>query len=218
MSESDARDLRAALREAATVLGVSLTEAQLEKLACYAGLVVRWNKFANLTGARDELAFAHKFIADALAVARFVRGPMVADLGSGSGLPGIVLAILEPAWQLVLVEARSRRARFLSQVRIELALDNVQVAATRIEHWQPLQLPDTIVCQAVGTLSLILSLTAHLHAPDTRVLALKGQFPGDELAELGERAAACEVRELAVPGWAQRHLVTIDCGRLAPAV
>jgi len=118
LSETDARGLRAALREAATVLGVSLTETQLEKLACYAGLVVRWNKFANLTGARDELAFAHKFIADALAVARFVRGPMVADLGSGSGLPGIVLAILEPAWQLVLVEARSRRARFLSQVRI----------------------------------------------------------------------------------------------------
>ena len=218
MSEAETRGLREALHDSGAALGVPLTEAQIEKLARYAGLVVRWTKFANLTGARDEMAFARQFIADALAVARFVRGPVVADLGSGSGLPGIVLAILEPAWQLVLVEARARRARFLAQVQIELALDNVQVAATRIEHWQPTQLPDTIVCQAVGTLSLILSLTAHLHASGTRILALKGQFPGDELAELGQLAAACDVHELEVPGWEKRHLVVIDCGRLARAV
>ena len=218
MSEADPDSLRGVLHQSSAALGVPLTENQTDQLASYVGLVVRWNKFANLTGARDELAFARKFVTDALAVARFVQGPAVADLGSGSGLPGIVLAILEPAWHVALVEARSRRARFLAQVRIELGLGNVTVADTRIEQWQPAQLPDTVVCQAVGTLSLILSLTAHLHAPGTRVLALKGQFPDDELTALGPDAAACEVIELKVPGWETRHLVSVDCGRLQRAV
>ena len=217
MDGGDASSVRDAVEDAARALAIPLTESQLAKLTTYAELVLRWNKFANLTGARDASSFARKFIADALAVDAFVHGDRIADLGSGAGLPGVVLAILAPARQVVLVEARARRARFLAQVRIELGLDNVEVAATRIEHWVPALLPDTIVCQAVGSLRLILSLTAHLHTPVTRVLALKGQAPTAELAELGSEAMACTVHELTVPGWQARHVVSIDCGCLYPA-
>ena len=214
MDAGAASSARAALEDAARALAIPLTDLQFAKLTAYAELVLRWNKFANLTGARDAASFARKFIADALAVEAFVRGERIADLGSGAGLPGVVLAILAPTRQVVLVEARARRARFLAQVRIELGLDNVEVAGTRIEQWAPALLPDTIVCQAVGSLGLILSLTAHLHTPTTRVLALKGQAPTVELAELGSRAAACTVHEIMVPGWQARHVVAIDCGHL----
>lgn len=202
---------------AASSLGIPLALAQSAKLVAYVELVVRWNRFANLTGAQAADEFAGKFIADALAVAAHVKGPLVADLGSGSGLPGLVLAILRPDWQVALVEARARRARFLQQVRIELALPNVEVVQSRIEHWYPEVLPDTIVCQAVGSLAMILSLTAHLQTPSSQILALKGRLPLDELQELGPAAGACDPRPLCVPGWQERHVVVIDCGRLGRA-
>jgi len=88
---------------------------------------------------------------------------------------------------------------------------------SRIEHWYPEVLPDTIVCQAVGSLAMILSLTAHLQAPSSQILALKGRLPVDELQELGPAAGACDPRPLCVPGWQERHVVVIDCGRLGRA-
>lgn len=119
------------MEDAARALAISLSHEHREKLAAYAELVLRWNRFANLTGAPDAPSFVRKFIADALAIAPFVQGERVADLGSGAGLPGVVLAILAPARQAVLVEARARRARFLRQVSIELGLENVEVVGTR---------------------------------------------------------------------------------------
>ncbi len=199
---------------AAAALGLALSDAQCAALAGYAALVVNWNRYSNLTGAQTAGDFAGKFIADALAIAPFVRGPVVADLGSGNGLPGLVLAILEPAWRVVLVESRGRRARFLQQARIDLGLQNVEVVQARIEDWHPQALPRTVVCQAVGSLGMILALTGHLHSPDCRILALKGRSPAAELAELGATASACAVHPLAVPGWQDRHLVVVDCARL----
>ena len=102
---------------AASSLGIPLAPEQSAKLLAYVELVVRWNRFANLTGAQVADEFAGKFIADALAVAAHVQGPLVADLGSGSGLPGLVLAILRPDWQVALVEARARRARRRERAR-----------------------------------------------------------------------------------------------------
>lgn len=200
---------------AATSLGLPLTPAQGAVLATYAGLVVHWNRHANLTGAQTAEDFARKFVVDALAVAPFVRGPLLADLGSGNGLPGLVLAIVDPTLQVALVEPRGRRARFLQQARIDLGLENVAVVQARMEQWQPLALPDTLVCQAVGSLGKILALSAHLQGPGTHVLALKGRSPDAEIAELGAAASACVVHALVVPGWDERHLVVIDCARLA---
>jgi 16S rRNA (guanine527-N7)-methyltransferase len=201
--------------EGAAAVGRPLSAAQCERLASYAELVVRWNRYANLTGAREAGEFAGKFIADALAIAPFVRGNRLADLGSGSGLPGLVLAILEPGWQVTLIEARGRRARFLQQARIDLELPNVEVVQARIEHWQPATPPDTIVCQAVGSLSMILDLTTHLQTPEGRVLALKGRIPEAEIEALGRFRRACTVHALDVPGWLDRHVVVVECAELA---
>lgn len=202
------------LDEGARALGLALEPAQLARLARYAELVVKWNRVANLTGARRSDEFARKFVLDALAVAPHVAGRTVADLGSGAGLPGMVLAIVQPHARFHLVEPRARRARFLEQARIELGLDNVQVHCARGEDWRPPVAPDIVICQAVGTLAYLLRVTAGLRAPGTCLLALKGQRPTAEIAALGPDSAACEVTALSVPGWSARHLVRIDCARL----
>lgn len=205
-----------AIADGARALGLDLDPTVGARLARYSALVLKWNRVANLTGARSALDFARRFVVDALAVAPWLAGPRVADLGSGAGLPGFVLAVALPDLEFHLVEPRARRARFLEQARIDLELHNVSVHCARMEDWLPPAPIDEIICQAVGSLAYILEVTAHLHGRRARVLALKGQRPEAELAALGPAADACEIVRLKVPGWAERHLVRIDCARLPP--
>lgn len=205
------------LADGARALQQPLTAEQIALLARYAALVIKWNRVANLTGARRADEFARKFIVDALAVTPYVTGTEIADIGSGAGLPGMVLAIALPTRSFHLVEPRARRARFLEQARIELGLANVQVHCARAEDWNPPAPLDTLICQAVGPLDYLLHTTAGLHGGRAQLLALKGQAPHAEIDALGTDAAACEIVPLRVPGWASRHLVRVDCGRLGAA-
>lgn len=210
----DAATVEAIVADGARALGQVLTQPQCKALARYAALVSKWNRVANLTGAQDAAEFARKFIVDALALRPHVAGLVVADLGSGAGLPGMVLAIVTPDMRFHLVEPRARRARFLDQARIELGLANVAVHHVRGEDWMPAEAPDVILCQAVGSLEHVLRMTAGLHRGHAMILVPKGQAPDAELAALGTDAAACTLIPLAVPGWSARHLVKIDGARL----
>ena len=209
-----ASSIQALLASLAEGLGLPLSDTARERLARYAELVIHWNRTANLTGARSVATFCRRFVADALAVSPLIEGSCLADLGSGNGLPGLVLAILAPERSVTLVEPRARRARFLQQARIELALPLVEVANCRVEDWTPRELPDAIVSQAVGDLAFLLEATCGRRTASARLYALKGQYPTVELAALGPAAAACEVQRVEVPGWDERHLVIIDCARL----
>lgn len=204
----------AVIADGARALGLDLDASVPARLARYSELVLKWNRVANLTGARGVSEFARRFVVDALAVSPWVEGPRVADLGSGAGLPGLVLAVALPALEFHLVEPRARRARFLEQARMDLGLANVRVHCARMEDWTPPVAIDEIICQAVGSLAYILEVTRHLQHHGARVLALKGQRPEAELDALGPAAAACEIIALRVPGWTERHLVRIDCARL----
>lgn len=202
--------IKAIVSDGARALGQTLTPVEVDTLARYATLVAKWNRVANLTGAEDAAEFARKFIVDALALRPHVTGREVADLGSGAGLPGMVLAIVLPASRVHLVEPRARRARFLEQARIELGLDNVEVHCARGEDWTPPAPLDVILCQAVGALDYVLRTTAGLHRQRARILVPKGQAPHAEIAALGADATACTLIPLEVPGWSTRHLVMID--------
>lgn len=207
-------ELEARLAEGGNAVGYPLGAGELRQLSRYCAAVIKWNRFANLTGARDEDDFARRFVVDAVAIRPYLQGRLIADFGSGAGLPGIVLAILAPDVTFHLVEARARRARFLERTRIELGLKNVEVHATRIERWVPPSPVDAVVCQAVGSLAFILEATSRLQRDGVILLALKGQAPLAELDALGPSAAACEKIRLEVPGWGERHLIRIDCARL----
>lgn len=203
-------ELADAIEAAAIGVGCILDAAQNARLEQYARLVFKWNRIANLTGAADPAAFVSRHLADSLALPAHVRGNHVADVGSGVGLPGVVLASLRPDWQVALLEPRGKRARFLAQVCIELSLPNTQALATRVEQWRPVRRPDTIVSQAVGSMQMLFMLTRHLHAPGVRLIAMKGEDPAPEVAGLPPGPFAVRVEAIAVPGHRARHLVIVD--------
>lgn len=201
--------MRALLADAAAGYGIDLAPTQLDLLERYVGMVMRWGQVANLTGASSAVGFAREQLIDSLAVVPYVGTGRVLDIGSGNGLPGVVLAIARPDLAVTLLEPRAKRARFLTQVRIELALANVEVVCARVEDHRPRQPYDALIARAVAALPALLAATTALRQPATRLLAMKGQLPSAEIDACALPAAAVKTVSLAVPGYAERHLVVI---------
>ena len=202
----------ASIAAGADRLGVRLDEAQLETLAAYAGLLLRWNATHNLTSIRsgDEVLTHH--LLDSLAlVPHLVRvapggAARVLDVGSGGGLPGLVLAVAMPQASFTLVDAVQKKCAFLTQARLELRLGNVEVVHARVEAMREPPF-DVIVSRALATLVQFVAWTRRLLVPGGRWLAMKGKVPADELAALPPDVRASVV-PLGVPGLdEQRHLI-----------
>ena len=192
-------------------LGLTLAPESAAALARYVELVFRWQRIANLTGAADPDTFIREHLADCLSVLPFIGQGALADIGSGSGLPGLVVAILRPGTPVALVEPRGKRARFLEQVRIELELPNLAVHAVRVEAWNPTVPVDTLICRAFSSLPDFIKATRHLLRPGLRLLAMKGELPESELAEVAAQGFGVQTEPLTVPGWSRRHLIIVDC-------
>ena len=202
----------AAIGAGAEQLGVALDEAQLAKLADYARLLARWSATHNLTAIRSGEDVLTHHLLDSLALvphlARVTQGAAatVLDVGSGGGLPGIVLAVALPQARLTLVDAVQKKCAFLTQARVELRLRNVEVVHARVEAMRE-PLFDVIVSRALATLADFVGWTRHLLAPGGCWLAMKGRLPADELAALPADVRA-NVVPLSVPGLdEQRHLI-----------
>lgn len=198
-----------AIRAAAVALGLTLPDEALTRLGRYVAQVFKWQRLANLTGAPDETAFIAEHIADCLAVLPRVGGASLADIGSGAGLPGLVIACSRPELEVTLVEPRAKRARFLQQCIIALDLPRVQVINLKVEEWQPAELPEVLICRALSSLESFVHSTRHLQTPLTRLLAMKGRPPGDELVAAWAAAFHATVHPLQVPGRDTRCLVEL---------
>ena len=201
-----------AIAAGAAWLDVGLDEAQAGQLAAYARLLARWNATHNLTAIRGgEEMLTHHLLDSLSVVPHFTRviggGAMRAlDVGSGGGLPGIVLAITVPRARLTLVDAVQKKCAFLTQVQLELGLRNVEVVHARVETMRA-PLFDVIVSRALATLARFVGWTRHLLHPGGCWLAMKGKLPAGELQALppGVRATAVP---LSVPGLdEERHLI-----------
>lgn len=201
------------LAEGIAALGVNLPDGAEEKLAAYLALLAKWNKVYNLTAIRnpDEMITHH--LLDSLAVlpelqklAPAGRRFSVADVGSGAGLPGLVLAIARPDWSLASVEAVDKKAAFQRQATIELGLGNVSIHCRRVEDID--ERFDAAISRAFASLADFVDMAGHL--ADT-LWAMKGGYPADEIAALplGWRVAAGH--RLVVPGLdAERHLLQLE--------
>ena len=189
---------------------LGLAPALAEPLLAYLALLDRWNRTYNLTAIRDPREMVAKHLLDSLAMHPYVQAGTLADLGTGAGLPGIPLAIAQPALQVTLVESNGKKARFLREAVRTLQLSNARVAESRIEA---LDLPaafDAITARALATLPLILELGGHLLRPQGRLLAMKGALPTDEIAALPAGWQVERIEPLQVPGLAaERHLVVV---------
>ena len=220
-ADADHRRL-AGLQAASDQLGLALTEAQMRGLLAYLALLQRWNKVYNLTALRDpEEMFSHHLL-DCLAVLPPLRHwlahaavpkPRLLDVGSGAGLPGVLLALLQPAWTVHCVDTVSKKASFIRQVAVDLRLPNLQGLHARVEALQPAQgVYDLITSRAFASLADFTGLSAHLLADKGVWMAMKGKLPADEQALLQAQSPVSvtvfHVEQLQVPGLgAQRCLV-----------
>lgn len=199
--------------DGAAKLGIDLDSTQRGQLLLYLQEMVRWGRAYNLTAIRDIEQMVPLHLLDSLSVIPHVRGPRVIDLGTGAGLPGIPLAVVKPEFQVWLMDSSAKKCRFLRHAATRLGLKNVEVIQSRAENYRPEQGFDTVVARAVGTLGLLMELSAHLCEPGGQLLAMKGQYPEAELAEAGDGWKVDNVLALKAPGVeADRHLVV--CTRL----
>ena len=198
-----------ALERGARELGLQLKPAQLSSLRAYLDLLERWNRAYNLTAVRDRDEMVTRHLLDCLAVMPWLEGSRLLDVGTGAGLPGLVLAIARPALEVVLIDSSAKRTRFCVHVAGALDLANVHVVTARVEaHADRAGFP-CIVSRALAPLAELVAASRHLLADGGVLLAMKGRPPAAEVAALDEAdAAAAEVVPLEVPGLgAERHLV-----------
>ena len=223
--------LEATLEQGLRELALGVPANAQQKLLHYLHLIVKWNKHFNLSGitAIQEMVPLH--LLDSLAISPYLEGERILDIGSGAGLPGIPLAIANPDKNFVLLDSNGKKTRFLFQVKVALELSNVEVVDARVDEY--LSTPDTgefslITCRAFSSLSSIVKMIEKPLASGTKLLAMKGVYPHDEIAELQQdntlnstsnKASSTDldnyykvesVIELTVPGVeSQRHLVLI---------
>ena len=171
----------------------------------------KWNKAINLTDSRDPLKMVALQLLDSLAALPFIHKAPLLDIGSGGGLPGIPIAIARPQLDVTLLDSNGKKTRFLTQAKLTLQLDNVTVTQSRIEAWQPPTPPLSITCRALATLQQIIGWTQHLLAPQSEIIAMKGQYPHQELDEIAGQDLNIDVHPVNIPGTtAQRHIVCIS--------
>jgi 16S rRNA (guanine527-N7)-methyltransferase len=187
-------------------------------LLAYLDLLERWNRTYNLTSVRERGEMLRRHLLDSLAMHAYVDEGPLADLGAGPGLPGIPLAIAKPALQVTLVDSNGKMSRFQREAVRELGLANVRVLQSRAENVAEPGAFRLLTARALDRLAGIIEVGGHLLAPGGRLLALKGQRPDAEIAELPPGWSATAVHVLRVPGLdAERHLVEVTRGPAEPA-
>ncbi|WP_397379016.1 16S rRNA (guanine(527)-N(7))-methyltransferase RsmG [Pseudomonas sp.] len=200
------------LSQGALELGVELSAQQHEQLLAYLALLIKWNKAYNLTAVRDPDEMVSRHLLDSLSVVPFVSeaGDNWLDVGSGGGMPGIPLAILFPERQFTLLDSNGKKTRFLTQVKLELQLANLQVIHSRVEAFTP-AVPFSGICsRAFSSLEDFSNWTRHLGDTTTQWLAMKGVHPDDELQALPADFSLTATHVLKVPGCqGQRHLLIL---------
>ncbi len=188
-------------------VNVNLSEKQAQSLVKYAELAVEWNKIANLTGANSIKDYITDHIVDCLAVVPFLDdGPLI-DIGSGAGLPGVVLAIVNPERNIVLVEPRGKRSRFLQHAKIQLGLDRLNIESQPAEQYNPTGTFRYVISRAFGSLNEFVEKTIHLVGPQTEVVAMKARIASQELLEAEAILGSARCVELSVPSYDSRTLV-----------
>ena len=189
-----------------------LNADQLELLARFQLLLLRWNKTHNLTAITDPAEMVTHHLIDSISIHPYLTAESIADIGSGGGLPAIPLAILNPQRQFTLIEAVEKKVNFLRQAVIELGLENTEAVHCRVEEYRPESGFGQISSRAFASIGDFIEGSRHLLAPEGQWLAMKGRLPEAELAALADNFKYT-VRPLTVPGLeASRHLITINNG------
>ncbi|ARA89929.1 16S rRNA (guanine(527)-N(7))-methyltransferase RsmG [Pasteurella multocida] len=189
---------------------LSITDQQKEQLIKLVLLLNKWNKAYNLTPVRDPMEMLVKHILDSVVVSPHLQGKHFIDVGTGPGLPGLPLAIVNPNKHFVLLDSLGKRISFIRNAIRELGLDNVEAVLSRVEEYHPEQPFDGVLSRAFASLKDMTDWCQHLPKQDGYFYALKGLYHQEEVEELSEKFTIQQVIRLQVPELiGERHLVIV---------
>jgi 16S rRNA (guanine527-N7)-methyltransferase len=201
----------AELQSGIKTLGLSCSSDQIDQLLAYLEMLQRWNKAYNLTAIREPIQMVRLHLLDSLAIHPYVQGAKkVIDVGTGPGLPGIPLAILNPDINFTLLDSNGKKTRFLFQAISELSLTNVTEINQRAEKYQSQQLFDIVLSRAFSSISDMLGYCDHLVSETGCFLAMKGKKPDSELSQITKDYKVVDLSQINVPHIeSERHLIKI---------
>ena len=208
------KDAEVVLRAGLAELHLSLSDDQVRDLLYFQNLIGKWNKVYNLTAVREQAEMLTHHLLDSLAAVeplqKYVQGRGLSaanllDVGSGAGLPGVVLAICFPTLAVTCVDTVGKKAAFIKHVALALGLPNLTGLHARVETiTQPF---DVICARAFASLSDFTVWSQAALAPGGAWMALKGKHPAEELSMLPPDVAVFHVEPLAVPGLAAERCI-----------
>ncbi|MBD1565816.1 16S rRNA (guanine(527)-N(7))-methyltransferase RsmG [Vibrio sp. SA48] len=205
-------ELRTRLDQLVSQTDLEVNEQQRNQLVGYVEMLDKWNKAYNLTSVRNPMDMLVKHILDSIVVSPHLQGERFIDVGTGPGLPGIPLAIMNPDKTFFLLDSLGKRIRFIKQVLHELGIKNVTTIQSRVEEFQPEVKFDGVLSRAFASMLDMVEWCHHLPKEQTGLfLALKGQLPEEEIATLPEWCSVTDVKGLKVPELeGDRHLVILS--------
>jgi 16S rRNA (guanine527-N7)-methyltransferase len=207
-------DTSALIEQGVVEMGLSLPPGAAQRLSRFLALLRKWNRAQNLTAITEPRAMVAGHVLDSLSGLPWLSGGRVLDVGSGAGLPGVPLAIADPAREFVLLDSRRKRVQFLLYASSELGLDNVRVVEARIDKYRPDGNFGTLTARAFAPIPALLPLAMPFVNAGARLVVWQGSDSSEELAEALAGSPVCyAVHPVRVPGIrASRHIAVI--GRL----
>ena len=191
---------RELLHNASQEMNLSLSGNQIDQLIAYADLLEKWNRAYNLTAIRDRREIFSRHLIESLSIASFVTGRRRLDVGTGAGLPGVPLAILEPSVTYVLLDSNGKKTRFLTEVKRSLGLSNIEVQTARVEKWHPDAPFDAIVTRAFADLATTCQRIGHVLAHQGMLFAMKTERANQEMFVIPDHLEQVFCWDIAIPG------------------
>ena len=167
-------EIKKLLCEGAKTMNISLTDEQVRQLLDYHALINKWNKVYNLSAIRDPLESIKKHFLDSFSILEFIKPGLLLDVGSGAGLPGIIIAIMKPKTNVFVIDSVGKKCRFMQTVKTELGLENLTVINNRVESFNYPELFSQITSRAFASAIDTVNKTKHLIANEGRYLLMKG--------------------------------------------
>ena len=191
---------RELLHNASQEMNLSLSGNQIDQLIAYADLLEKWNRAYNLTAIRDRREIFSRHLVGSGSIAPFVTGRRRLDVGTGAGLPGVPLAILEPSVTYILLDSNGKKTRFLTEVKRSLGLSNIEVQTARVEKWDPDEPFDAVVTRAFADLATTCQRIGHVLAHQGMLFAMKTERANQEMFAIPDHLEQVSCRHIAIPG------------------
>lgn len=206
----DNSNLAKILKQGIVTLGLDIDPSKQETLIKYLNQLIKWNKAFNLSGIKDPEKMVRLHLLDSLSIVPFIDGNIILDVGTGAGLPGFVLAICFPEKKFILLDSNGKKTRFMFQTASTLGVSNIEVIHKRAEDFKTSEQIDIVLSRAFTSLSQFVVWTQHIIGSHNKLLAMKGQYPENEIKELPSEVEVTESHILLIPGEeAQRHLIEL---------